>query len=258
MFKLVILLLVYGASFNVFSQDIKYDTHSIILKGELTSEDIYEKDFGRFDAYELQMEEGDIIKMRLTASFFPLMIVAAPSSEYKMAFPQDNNTAVIFEQEIDESGLWYIYIAGDSLDIGDHSLELCYVSNNSRKIPIDAEFVTLVEFFLAHSNTNYFYLKDHDCENISGKWEVKLDSYDKYKSAKVVGKNNISTLTIIFETERDLFIEMTSELKNNFAKSWNVRVNDTIDLVELFEIEGLRKITLEKKESGIVLKISTK
>ncbi len=258
MFKLIILLLVYGASFNVFSQDIKFDTHSIILKGELTSDDIYEKDFGRFDVYELPMEEGDIINLRLTASFFPLMIVVAPSSEYKMAFPQDNNTVVIYEQEIDESGLWYIYIAGDSLDIGDHSLELCYVSNSTRKIPINADFVTLVEFFLAHSKTDFLYLKDHDCESKSGNWEVKLDSHDKYESAKIVGKNNISILSINFETEKDLFNEMTSELKNNFSKSWNVRVNDAIDLVELFEIEGLRKITLEKKESGIVLKISTK
>lgn len=258
MFKKVFLFVMFGANFIVFSQQIKFDTHSIVLKGELTSEDIFEKDFGRFDAYELPMEEGDIIKMRLTASFFPLMIVAAPSSEYNMAFPKDNNPAVVYQQEIDESGLWYIYIAGDSLDIGEHSLELCYVSKNTREIPEDADFATLVEFFLAHSNTDYFYLKNNGDEIKSGKWDVELDSHSKYKSAKIVSKNNISVLTINFEFSKNLFEEQASKLKKDFGKTWNFRMNKSKDLVELFEIEGLRIMYLQKEQSGTKFKISTK
>ena len=258
MLKRIILFLFFLASSYVFSQEVKFDTHSIILEGELTNEDVFEKDFGRFDAYELQMEEGDIIKMRLTASFFPLMIVAAPSSEYKMAFPEDNSSAVIYQQEIDESGLWYIYIAGDSLDRGEHSLELCYVSRDTREIPADADFVTLVEFFLAHSETNFFYLKDSDCVIKSGKWDVELDSHEKYNSATIVSTNSISVLTINFDSEKNLFEDLTSELKHKFGKAWNVRVKDSKDLVELIEIEGLRKMSLQKEQDAIKLKISTK
>lgn len=258
MFKRFILFLIFVASFNVFSQQMKFDTHSLILKGELTSEDVFEKDFGRFDAYELPMEEGDIIKMRLTASFFPLMIIAAPSSEYKMAFPEDNNPVVIYKQEIDETGLWYIYIAGDSLDSGEHSLELCYVSKDTKEITLDADFVTLVEFFLAHSATNFFYLKGNDCETKSGKWDVELDSHGKYNSAAIVTKNSISVITVNFDSEINFFEDLTSKLKKNFRKAWNIRVNDSKNLIELFEIEGLRKMSLQKGEKEIKLKISTK
>ncbi|MCF6268373.1 MAG: hypothetical protein L3J41_01540 [Melioribacteraceae bacterium] len=258
MFKQIILFLIFGASFNIISQQNQFKTHKIILKGELTSEDIFEKDFGRFDAYELPMEEGDIIKMRLTASFFPLMIVTAPSNEYKMAFPQDNNPTVIYQQTIDESGLWYIYIAGDSLDRGEHNLEICYISKDAQEIPPNANFITLMEFFLAHSKTDFLFLKGIDCEKISGKWDVQLDSRGKYKSATIVSKNDVSVLTINFESEENLFEEMTSKLKKAFSKTWNIRVNDSENITELFEIEGLRKMTLQKEPLGIKLIISTK
>ena len=258
MFKRIILFLMFFTSFEVFSQEIKFDTHSLILKGELTQDDVFEKDFGRFDAYELPMEEGDVIKMKLTASFFPLMIISAPSSEYRMAFPEDNNATVIYEHQIDETGLWYIYIAGDSLDIGEHNLELCYVSRDTKEIPLDADFITLVEFFLAHSATNFFYFKDNDCESESGKWVVELDSQGKYISATIVTKNSISLLTVEFDSDSHLFEELTSKLKTNFRKAWNIRVNDSKNLVELFEIEGLRKMSLQNGEDEIKLTISTK
>ncbi len=258
MFKLVILFIVFGASSNLFSQEVKFDTHSLVLKGELTTEDIFEKDFGRFDAYELPMEEGDIIKMRLTASFFPLMIIAAPSSEYKMAFPEDNNPSVIYQYEIDETGLWYIYIAGDSLDVGEHSLELCYVSKDTKEIPIEADFATLVKFFLAHSETNFFYLKDNDCTTKSGKWDVELESHGLYTSATIVSENSISVLTINFKSDINLFEDQTSVFKTDFKNAWNVRVNDSKGIVELAEIEGLRKMSLKKDQNGIKLEMSTK
>jgi len=229
-----------------------------MLEGELTEDDVFEKDFGRFDAYELPLEEGDILQMRLNASFFPLMIISAPSSEYKMAFPEDNNSEVIYKQEIDETGLWYIYIAGDSSDFGEHNLELCYISRDTKVIPIDADFGILVNFFLAHSATNFFYLKDNDCSIKSGEWDVELDSHEKYNSATIVTKNEISVLSLYFESEKGLFEELTSNLKDNFNKAWNVRVNDSNDLVELFEIEGLRKMFLLRGEEEIELKISTK
>ncbi len=258
MFKRIILFLLIIAVSTVLSQEIKFDTHSLILKGELTEDDVFEKDFGRFDAYELPLEEGDILQMRLNASFFPLMIISAPSSEYKMAFPENNNSEVTYKQEIDETGLWYIYIAGDSSDSGDHNLELCYVSRDTKEIPLDADFRILVNFFLAHSATDFFYLKDNDCRIKSGEWDVELDSYEKYNSATIVTKNDISVLSVYFDSEGDLFEELTSILKINFKKAWNVRVNDSNDLVELFEIEGLRKMTLVRGEEEIELKISTK
>jgi len=175
-----------------------------------------------------------------------------------MAFPQDNNSEVIYKQEIDETGLWYIYIAGDSLDRGEHSLKLCYVSRDAKVIPFDADFSTLVEFFLAHSSTNFFYLKDNDCKIKTGEWDVILDSHEKYNSATIVTKNDISTLSIYLESENNLFEELTSKLKKNYKKAWNIRVSDSNDLVELLEIEGLRKMSLLNGEEEIELIISTK
>ena len=258
MLKRIFIFLFIGFTSILFSQEYNFSTHFSVLEGELTSDDVFEKDFGRFDVYELQMEEGDILRLKLIAEFFPLMIINSPSSEYKMAFPKDNNPFVTFEQEIDESGLWYIYVTGDSLDFGSHSLELCYISSDCKEIPSDADFITLVNFFLAHSETNFDFLKDNDCKIEDGKWSVGLDSKGKYDVANIVTKNKISELTINFDLENNLFDKMVTELKDNFRKSWNVRENKSKDTIKLIEIEGVRKMVFQKTEKGIIFKISNK
>jgi hypothetical protein len=258
MFKQIFLTFLLGFTSVLISQEYNFSTHFSVLEGELTSDDVFEKDFGRFDVYELPMEEGDILRLKLTAEFFPLMIINSPSSEYKMAFPEDNKSFVTFEQEIDESGLWYIYVTGDSLDSGSHSLELCYISNDSKEVPSDANFIMLTEFFLAHSETNFAYLKGDGCELKDGKWDVKLDPKGKYNLANITTNDEVSKLTISFDLEENKFEEMATELKDSFKKSWNVRVSKAKDSVALSEIEGLRKMLLSKNDRNITLKISTK
>ncbi len=258
MLKRIFIFLFMGITSILFSQEYNFSTHFSILEGELTSDDVFEKDFGRFDVYELQMEEGDILRLKLTAEFFPLMIINSPSSDYEMAFPKDNNPFVVFEQEIDESGLWYIYVTGDSLDSGSHSLELCYISSDCKEVPSDANFITLVNFFLAHSETNFDFLKENNCKIKDGKWSVSLDAKGKYDTADIVTKDGTSKLTINFDLETDLFDNMVAELKENFKKNWNVRVSKSNDSVKLIEIEGLRKMLLKKDNKKITLEISTK
>ena len=65
-------------------------------------------------------------------------------------------------------------------------------------------------------------------------------------------------MSIYFESKKNLFEELTSKLKMNYKKAWNVRVNDSNDLVDLLEIEGLRKMSLLRGDEEIELMISTK
>jgi len=243
-------------SFNTFSQQIKFSTHSSTLKGELTEEDIFEKDFGRFDAYELQMEDGDFIIMKLKADFFPLMTVVSPSSEYKIAFPIDSTPEVVFQQEIDESGLWQIYIAGDSTDFGEHSLKLCYVSQNTRSLPNDANYCTLINFFIAHSVTNFFYFREENCELNDGTKELKMNSLGLFESGEIITKDDVSKLTLTINSSDSSFQKISEELKLCLKKDWNIRKSE--EKIEFKEIEGLRKISFIKNKDSLMLTISTR
>jgi hypothetical protein len=255
MFKSAIVL-TFLILINLQAQKYDFKTHSSILNGELTTDDIYEPDFGRFDAYELQMEEGDFIIMKLNASFFPLLTVVAPSSEYQVAFQNDDNPEVVFKQEIDETGLWQIYIAGDSTDLGSHSLKLCYVSQESRTLPEDANYCTLINFFLSHSETNFFYFREENYSLKDGKKELKMDSQDLFEKGEIFTKNDISKLSLFFNPGISSFDTISADLKTCLKKNWNIR--ETKNKFEFVEIEGLRKISFVKNKTSFKLTISTK
>ena len=240
---------------NIQAQTYNFDTHSSTLKGELTKDDIFEADFGRFDAYELQMEEGDFLIMKLKANFFPLMTVVSPSSKYEIAFPNESNPEVIFKQEIDETGLWQVYIAGDSTDLGNHSLKLCYVSQSTRKLPKDATNCDLVNFFLAHSKTNFFYFTN-SIEIKSGKMDLTINSQGLFEKGVVERDKIKSKVTLLLNKKTTLFKTISEEIKKCLKGNWNKRENK--NKIDFFEIEGLRKISLSQNKSNIKLSISTK
>ena len=250
------IILVFLVLLTTNAQDYNFKTNASTLKGELTKEDVFESDFGRFDAYELQMEEGDLLVIKLKSSFFPLLTVVAPSNEYKVAFPSESKPEVILKQEIDESGLWQIYIAGDSTDVGTHSLQLFYVSHDSRVLPKKSNYCSLAQFFLSHATTGFDYFKDNYFDKIDGNWQIKLGSQNLLIKGTVSTKSDISKLTLLLENDDELFQKVSFQLTNCFQKKWNIRESE--NKLEISEIEGLRKIFLMKEKSSLKLEIHTK
>jgi hypothetical protein len=255
MFKRAIII-TFLMLLNLQAQKYNFDTHSSTLKGKLTNDDIYDADFGRFDAYELPMEEGDYIIMKLKAEFFPLMTVVSPSSEYKIAFPKDSNPEVIFKQEIDETGLWQIYIAGDSTDLGEHSLELCYVSSSTRNLPPNANISTIVDFYLAHAETNFFYFREENCELRDAKIAISIDSQKLLEMGEIFANKMYSNISLFINKYESSFAKISEELSQHLKGSWNIR--ESKNKIEFKEIEGLRRILLEENSSSLKLIISTK
>ena len=255
MFKSAIFIIFFTFC-SLQAQTYTFDTHSSTLKGELTADDIFEVDFGRFDAYELPMEEGDFIIMRLKADFFPLMTIVSPSSSYKIAFPNDSNPEVIFKQEIDETGLWQIYIAGDSTDLGNHSLNLCYVSQSSKEIPLNANSCDLVNFFLAHSKTNFFYFTKDNTEFNNGIVGLNINSHGLFDKCELEKGKSKSKITLFFNKKDTKFETLSNEIAKCLKGNWNKRENK--NKIDFSEIEGLRKISITQNDSSIKLSISTK
>ena len=239
----------------IFSQEMIFDTHSLNLNGELSSEDGYEDNFGRFDAYELSMQEGDFIKIKLKAEFFPLLTVVSPSGSYKLSFPSDNDPEVIYEQEINETGHWYIYVSGDSTDTGTHDLQLYYISANSREIQKGADICTIIQFLLAHSNTNYFYFREKEIEITKNNYDVDLTNQNLFQSADIeVDENRINfALQTDKSISKDKFNEWTYNISKCLANDWKEKSEN--EIIIFSEINGDRIIRLQFVENIIKLKI---
>jgi hypothetical protein len=246
--ELIILLL---SIITLQAQKFNFETHFATFEGELTADDIYEVDFGRLDAYELKLREGDYIKLKLTADFFPFLAIVAPSNEYKLSFPKDNKSIVYFEEDIDETGLWHIYIAGDSTDTGNHTLKICHVAADSRKLPVNADYTILTAFLLSHTNTDYFYFRNKECNIKNGEWKFVLPEQNLFESGKIIISENRTKLILEIPIDEELFQKISTQLSLLLNKEWNVRKSEKE--IKYYEIEGLKKIILSKNDKKIQL-----
>ncbi len=254
--KLCVFIIIVFSSL-ILAQENNFDTHSLDLKGKLSKDDAYQDNFGRFDAYELNMQEGDLIKIKLKAEFFPLLTVVAPSGIHKIAFPSDEKPIVNLEHEIDETGHWYIYVAGDSTDIGAHDLQLCYVAGNTRQLPVGADICTITKFLLAHSNTKFFFYRDRDCEITEDQWDVDLTNQNLFDMAEVVVKGssiffNLQTNT---QVSKDKFNKWSYQISECLTDDWIEKGDE--NKTNFTESSGSRKIKVEFKGGKITLSFMT-
>jgi hypothetical protein len=238
----------------LFAQTGNFDTHIIDLKGELSSNDAYQDNFGRFDAYQLNMQEGDFIKLKLTAEFFPLITIVSPSGKHEIAFPDDQNPEVDLEKEIKETGKWYIYIAGDSTDVGKHELKLCYVAENTRMLPPDADICKIAQFLLAHSNTAFFYYREKECDIENGSWDVTLPNQNLFDNSEVKMKGNLANIVLERNGNKNKFGEMSYKISECLSDDWIEKGTD--NQTTFTESSGARKIKIKYEDGKIILTVS--
>ncbi len=237
----------------VFAQTYNFDTHMLNLKGELSSDDAYQDNFGRFDAYQLNMNKGDYIKIKLKADFFPLITIVAPSGIHKISFPADQNPVVNLEKEINETGRWYIYVSGDSTDVGAHELQLCYVAESTRQLPPGSDICTITQFLLAHSKTNFFYYRDKDCDVKNGSWDVDLPNQNLFDNVEVKAKGN--SVSFVLQTNSNVnknkFGEWSYQISECLSDDWIEKGSDNQTVFT--ESSGTRKIKIEFSGGKITL-----
>jgi len=148
------------------------------INGELTSKDLYKKDFGRYDGYEIELYEGEAINFVVyTKNFQPgLALVNSNGEVFQQSSRNDKGYANIFTI-VPKSGNWVLYVIGDQSSRGSYTLQSAIAEPNSLSLNKDADFCTTLNFLLAHSNAYFFLLEN----NLSGKQLVKLNgAVDSY------------------------------------------------------------------------------
>ncbi|KAB2839014.1 MAG: hypothetical protein F9K45_10630 [Melioribacteraceae bacterium] len=266
MFKYALLLFILINSQNLFAQ---FRTEEIIIKGELSEDDPFNANFGRFDPVELYLNKGDVISISITAEFPPFIALVAPSEKYYVEYTKDGSSIKDYQVTIKESGTWYLSIAGDSTDTGNYTLTANYMSANSITISAEADYCTALKFLSEHSKTNFFFLIEN-LKEVNRNSKINLPAVI---NANISEKEN-SYIALLFESENKdsaeiFFKKIIDETKLCLGLDWvsnskdwfKTNVNDSAK-EELFVLKdkNIRKnvkfILTEKNGSAKVYQIS--
>lgn len=265
MLKYIILIFLFSAS-NILNA--QYRVEEISINGELTADDSFDPNFGRFDAVELYLNKGDVISISITAEFPPFIALVAPSEKYYVEYTQDGSTITNYLKNITETGTWYLSIAGDSTDFGKYDLVANYMSANSITIPFNADYCTSLKFLSEHSKLNFFFMKKSAKGGTEILWEPKIDLTNSIGGSITENENSDSWYTgvmfesahkdsaeafykqLIADTQKCLGPEWISNSKDWFQTKSNDMIKEELFVIKDKQIKKNVTIILKEKNGA--------
>lgn len=153
------------------SKKIQVDFNEI--KGELIAKDLYKKDFGRYDGYEIELFEGEAVNFVVyTQKFQPsLALVNSKGEIFKQSDRNDKGYGNIVTT-ITISGKYVLYVIGSESSLGNYILQTAIAEPNALSLDSTSDFCATLDFLLAHSIAYFFLLEN---PNLATQQLVKLN-----------------------------------------------------------------------------------
>ena len=144
-----------------FAQGTKYHVDYSEYKGELNEKDLFKKDFGRYDGYEIELYKGEAVNLvAYTKDFQPIIALINSKGEvFQQSAKNDKGFANIVAQ-IPSDGDWIVYVIGDENTKGNYTLQIAIAEANSLSLPKDSDFCNTIDFLVAHSYAYFFLLEN--------------------------------------------------------------------------------------------------
>ncbi|MEJ5350141.1 MAG: hypothetical protein WHS65_00970 [Melioribacteraceae bacterium] len=212
-------LFILFLNLSLFAQ---FDVEFNKIEGKLEKSDKYQKNFGRYDGFEIQLYEGEAVNFLVYSDkFLPRLVFVNPEGKiFKEAMTEKMNIASIISK-IPASGDWILYVVGDSASTGNYTLQLAVASSNSVSLSQNSDFCTTLNFLLAHSKA-YFLLLETPVNSkqsfikLNGSVDAFIDENDGSYIAKFYEGNDLKEAEKIFQ-------EITTSIKNCLNKNWKTQ-----------------------------------
>lgn len=224
----------------------QYEVEFNTVEGKLGKSDKYQKNFGRYDGYEIELYEGEGINFIVhSKEFLPRLVLANQAGViFKEAVPNKSNIASV-STIIPESGEWIVYVVGDSLSEGDYTLQMAIASKNSVTLNSNSDFCNTLNFLLAHSKAYFLLLdaplkKEQTFVKLTGSKDAFIDEKDGSYVAKFYEGNSI-------EEAQKVFKDVTNNIKTCLNKNWELRSKEW----QQFEDFRIKGNLIMEKESDI-------
>ncbi len=195
------------------------------IKGELTSKDLYKKDFGRYDGFEIELFPGEAVNFVVYSKNFQpsIALVNSKGEIFKQSSKNDKGYANIIS-EIPTGGNWVLYVIGDEKATGSYTLQTAIAEPNSLSLESSADFCTTLDFLLSHAKAYFFLLEN---PSISRQELVKLngaiDAYidEESGSYKATFENDNE------KTKVDaMFNNISDKIKSCLGSNWQITSTD--------------------------------
>ncbi len=216
------LLFIFCLSISLFAQ---FEVEFNKIEGSLEKSDKYQKNFGRYDGYEIQFYEGEEVNFLIHSDeFSPRLVFVNPEGKvFKESLIEKMNIATIITK-IPVSGEWILYVVGDSTSSGSYTLQLAVAAANSVSLPRNSDFCTTLNFLLAHSKA-YFLLLETPVNlkqsfiKLNGSVDAFIDEIDGSYIAKFYEGNDLREAEKIFQG-------LIKSIKNCLGKNWLMQSKD--------------------------------
>lgn len=208
---------------NAFAQEKqqKFQVDFNEIKGELTSKDLYKKDFGRYDGYEIELFPGEAVNFVVySRNFQPsIALVNSKGEIFKQSSKNDKGYANIVS-EISSGGNWVLYVIGDEKAVGSYTLQTAIAEPNALLLDSSSNFCTKLDFLLSHANAYFFLLEN---PSISRQGLIKLnDAIDAY-----IDEEN-GSYKATFENDNEItkadamFNNISDKIKFCLGNNWQI------------------------------------
>jgi len=254
----LLLFLLLSFSF-LYSQELRVQHFSI--DGELTLDDPISQDMGRISAaVKLNFSKGDYFSSKLTADFVPLLVLVAPSGEYKICYPDQETIEAKFDGRIDETGEWLLYIVGDTTDTGSYLLENKYASADAMNFDTNNDYCQNINLLLEHLEADFYFLKGVSLDESNVEYKSKV-SFPGVEEATIFGHGDEWFKAVLFSGDQksyaeNIFSSTESSITDCLGKDWAASRKSWANIMGA---EGSRqKVTIfsAKDGSGRYLKLS--
>ncbi len=138
----------------------EYQVLTVTFQDTLMPTDEFEPDFGRFDAFELQVSRGDRLLIAARArTFSPTIVLIAPDEQSFVASPEGQSREVFYTTTVPIDGTYLLIIRGDSAALGPYRVDCWWAKANSLAPASPGDLCDELNFLAAHANADFFFLK---------------------------------------------------------------------------------------------------
>lgn len=192
------------------------------IKGELTSKDLFKKDFGRYDGYEIELFEGEAVNFVVySKEFQPGLAFVNPKGEIFQQSAANNKSYANIITTIPTSGSWILYVIGNEKSSGSYTLQTAIAEPAALSLNSSADFCVTLDFLLAHSNAYFFLLENpafakKQLVKLNDAIDAFIDEEDGSYNATYYDGNELSEAEAAFKN-------ISEKVKGCTGKNWQMK-----------------------------------
>ncbi len=223
--KIFLLLIIY--TLPVFSQqkEEKYPVEVSEIKGDLNSKDLYKKDFGRYDGYQIDLYQGEAVHfLAYSKNFQPSIALVNSKGEIVVQSKRNQDKYAEMICSIVASDKYVIYVIGSEHESGKYTLQTAVAEPKALNPALDLNFCDGMEFLASHSRAHFTFIENpeifkKELMRLENSIDVYMDEeYGAYKAVFYSGSE--------LQKAESVFNSIKNSVQNCLDASWKVTSTD--------------------------------